>query len=70
MKIVIETPEEAYTMREALRFYDYNTKGWKHYAILHEKIEAIRCHRFLENSSLVDAKREVEDFMKYWESVK
>jgi hypothetical protein len=63
MKYVIENPDEAQAMREALRVYEYNSYGWQYFARNVGKIEGIRCHRFLNNSSLIDAKREVESFL-------
>jgi len=63
MKYVIENPEEAYAMREALRVYEYNKYGWKYFARNKGKIEGIRCHRFLNGSSLADALMEVETFL-------
>ena len=63
MKYVIETPEEARAMREALRVYEYKEYGWQYFARNNGKIEGIRCHRFLNGSSLLDAKHEVEAFL-------
>lgn len=63
MKYVIETPEEAHAMRQALRIYEYNKYGWKYFARNRGIIEGIQCHRFLNGSSLMDAKNEVESFL-------
>jgi hypothetical protein len=63
MKYVIETPEEAQAMMDALRIYEYKKYGWQYFARNRGKIEGIKCHRFLNGSSLADAKWEVEEFL-------
>jgi len=59
MNIIIETPEEAYAVRTALRLYEYKHYGWKYIALRNGKIEGIRCHRYLNNSSLQEALKDV-----------
>lgn len=63
MKYVIETADEAQAMREDLRVYEYKKYGWQYFARNNGIIEGIRCHRFLTESSLLDAKNEVESFL-------
>lgn len=63
MEYIIHTPEEAQAMREAIRIYEYKQYGWKYFAQYQGKIEGIRCHRFLNGSSLSAATREVTKFL-------
>jgi ribosomal protein L7/L12 len=63
MKYTIETPEEAFEIRLALKQYEYLQYGWEYCANKEGLIAGIQCYRFLNDCGLLEAKKVVEEFL-------